>query len=176
MTLLYTAFGAAFEQPIDVSWRALLLHPITLEFVFGMLAARAVLSAARWPLWASIAVAVVALLCFMLDGMQRVHSPLLGLAIAGALVGWCGPNGAAGCASARPRCCSAMRRTPSTVHMPLMSLVARTTRRFGPLATWPVNLLLSVSAALLLGVVYHLCYERIALRHARRVLERRVVQ
>lgn len=62
------------------------------------------------------------------------------------------------------------------VHMPLVSLVARTTRRLGPLATWPVNLLLSVSAALLLGVVYHLCYERIALRHARRLLARRVVQ
>ncbi|CAD7716742.1 hypothetical protein LMG31886_22780 [Xanthomonas hydrangeae] len=177
MTLLYTAFGAAFEQPIDVSWRALLLHPITLEFVFGMLAARAVLSAARWPLWASIAVAVVALLCFMLDGMQRVHSPLLGLAIAGALVGlvraewrgWLriGPT---------PLLLGNASYAIYLVHMPLMSLVARTTRRFGPLATWPVNLLLSVSAALLLGVVYHLCYERIALRHARRVLERRVVQ
>ncbi|MFB9040046.1 acyltransferase family protein [Xanthomonas arboricola] len=63
------------------------------------------------------------------------------------------------------------------VHMPLMSLVARTTRRMGTtLSTWPVNLLLSVSAALLLGVNYHLCYERIALRHARRVLARRVIR
>lgn len=59
----------------------------------------------------------------------------------------------------------------------LMSLVARTTRRMGTtLATWPVNLLLSVSAALLLGVNYHLCYERIALRHAHRVLARRVIR
>lgn len=173
VTLLYAAVGAPFAQPVDLSWRALLLHPITLEFVFGMLAARAVLSTAPWTVWVSSAVAVVALMCFVIDGMQRVHS----LAIAGALVGL-----------VRAEWRGWLRIGPILlllgnasyaiylVHMPLMSLVARTTRRLGPLATWPVNLLLSVSAALLLGVVYHLCYERIALQHARRLLARRVVQ
>ncbi|NJC01705.1 peptidoglycan/LPS O-acetylase OafA/YrhL [Xanthomonas sp. 3272] len=177
VTLLYAALGAPFAQPVEVSWRALLLHPITLEFVFGMLAARAVLSAAAWTLWVSAAVAFVASACFVLDGMQRVHSPLFGLAIAGAVVGL-----------VRAEWRGWLRIGPVLlllgnasyaiylVHMPLMSLVARTTRRMGPLATWPVNLLLSVSAALLLGVIYHLCYERIALRNARRVLARRVIR
>ncbi|MFB9117032.1 acyltransferase family protein [Xanthomonas arboricola pv. corylina] len=163
---------------MEVSWRALLLHPIALEFVFGMLAARAVLSAAAWTLWVSAAVAVVASTCFVFDGMQRVHSPLFGLAIAGAVVGL-----------VRAEWRGWLRIGPVLlllgntsyaiylVHMPLMSLVARTTRRMGTtLSTWPVNLLLSVSAALLLGVNYHLCYERIALRHARRVLARRVIR
>ncbi|NIK37855.1 peptidoglycan/LPS O-acetylase OafA/YrhL [Xanthomonas arboricola] len=171
LTLLHAAVGAPFAQPVELSWRASLLHPITLEFVFGMLAARAVLSAAPWMVWVSHAVAVVASACFVLDGMQRVHSPLFGLAIAGAVVGL-----------VRAEWRGWLRIGPVLlllgnasyaiylVHMPLMSLVARTTRRMGPLATWPVNLLLSVGAALLLGVLYHLCYERIALRHARRVL------
>ncbi|SYZ56323.1 acyltransferase [Xanthomonas arboricola pv. juglandis] len=171
LTLLHAAVGAPFAQPVELSWRALLLHPITLEFVFGMLAARAVLSAAPWMVWVSHAVAVVASACFVLDGMQRVHSPLFGLALAGAVVGL-----------VRAEWRGWLRIGPVLlllgnasyaiylVHMPLMSLVARTTRRMGPLATWPVNLLLSVGAALLLGVLYHLCYERIALRHARRVL------
>ncbi|PPU07934.1 acyltransferase family protein [Xanthomonas arboricola] len=173
VTLLHAALGAPFAQPVEVSWRALLLHPITLEFVFGMLASRAVLSAAPWSAWVGGAVALIASASFVLDGMQRVHSPLFGLAIAGALTclvraewrGWLriGPTllllGDASYAI-------------YLVHMPLMSLVARTTRRMGPLATWPVNLLLSVGAALSLGVVYHLCYERIALRQARRALAR----
>ncbi|NIJ91480.1 peptidoglycan/LPS O-acetylase OafA/YrhL [Xanthomonas campestris] len=171
LTLLHAAVGAPFAQPVELSWRASLLHPITLEFVFGMLAARAVLSAAPWMVWVSHAVAVVASTCFVLDGMQRVHSPLFGLALAGAVVGL-----------VRAEWRGWLRIGPVLlllgnasyaiylVHMPLMSLVARTTRRMGPLATWPVNLLLSVGAALLLGVLYHLCYERIALRHARRLL------
>ncbi|MFP7213928.1 acyltransferase family protein [Xanthomonas hortorum pv. gardneri] len=111
------------------------------------------------------------------SGPATSNSPLLGLAIAGTLVGL-----------VRAEWRGWLRIGPILlllgnasyaiylVHMPLVSLVARTTRRLGPLATWPVNLLLSVSAALLLGVVYHLCYERIALRHARRLLARRVVQ
>ncbi|MBB5737778.1 peptidoglycan/LPS O-acetylase OafA/YrhL [Xanthomonas campestris] len=177
VTLLHAALGAPFAQPVEVSWRALLLHPITLEFVFGMLAARAVLSAAPWSAWVGGVVALIASASFVLDGMQRVHSPLFGLAIAGALTclvraewrGWLriGPTllllGDASYAI-------------YLVHMPLMSLVARTTRRMGPLATWPVNLLLSVGAALSLGVVYHLCYERIALRQARRALARRTTR
>ncbi|WP_258078666.1 acyltransferase family protein [Xanthomonas arboricola] len=177
VTLLYAALGSPFAQPVEVSWRALLLHPITLEFVFGMLAARAVLSAAAWMLWVSAAVAVVASACFVLDGMQRAHSPLFGLAIAGAVVGlvrveW------RGWLRIGPVLLSLGNASYAIylVHMPLMSLVARTTRRLGPLATWPVNLLLSVSAALVLGVIYHLCYERIALRYARRVLARRVIR
>ncbi|MBB3805029.1 peptidoglycan/LPS O-acetylase OafA/YrhL [Xanthomonas arboricola] len=174
LVALHHVAGAPFEQPVDLSWRALLLHPITLEFVFGLLAARATLGTARWPVWAGGAIAVVALWCFVGSGLQRAYSPLFGLAVAGALVvlvraewrGWLRVGPALlllGNAS----------YAIYLVHMPLMSLVARATRRLGALASWPVNLLLSVAAALLLGVAYHLLYERVALRWAKRVLARR---
>ncbi|MEB2230840.1 acyltransferase [Xanthomonas campestris pv. campestris] len=168
------AWAAPFEQPIDLSWRALLLHPITLEFVFGMLAARAVLSTARWPLLVCALLAPLALLCFVLGGLQRAHSPLLGLAIAAALVGLVRAEWR-GWIQVGPALVLLGNASYAIylVHMPLMSVVARATRRLGPAATWQVNLLLSAAAAIALGVAYHLYYERPALRHARRLLSRR---
>lgn len=165
--------GGPFEAPVDLSVTAVFLHPINLEFVFGMLAAHAILKPSprcNCGFWTG---AVLALCAFLLAGGERENSWLFGLSLACLLVPLVRAERAGrlwipGIAVALGNASYAIY----LVHLPLMSLVARFNARIDPLDHWETNILIGLFTAAVAGLAYHQAIEKPLLRFGKRWMQR----
>lgn len=172
LILASAAWNVSEFDTVPIAWS--LLAPINLDFVFGMLAARAVLRltprGALLCLGAGLAALVAAFAVSSPDatGLDRLpHGIALAAIVAGAvrleLAGMIrAPLYLVGLGNAS--------YAIYLVHNPVASLVARLAARLGILAAWPLCLLICIAGGVVAGIVYHLAFERPALDLTRRRL------
>jgi peptidoglycan/LPS O-acetylase OafA/YrhL len=155
--------GPELDRPMTF-----LFHPINLEFIFGMVAARvAVQGGIGNRLLAALSLS--ALLIFILLGGKRDQSVVFGLAVAFALV-----------PLVRMELAGKLRAGPGLVffggasyalyliHDPLISLTSRVAARVPGLDTWVGAVALGVGCSAAAAAAYHVGFERPALARARR--------
>ena len=155
--------GLGFERP----WR-FLLHPINLEFIFGVAAAALHLSGRRLAPPVTLAGIALPLLLFVWLGAPPAASFLFGLAIAFALPPICRLEADGRLTVGPPLLLlGAASYALYLVHDPLISLV---TRLAGPLPSvgWLPAMLALAALSVAASLAYHLLWERPVLRLAAR--------
>jgi exopolysaccharide production protein ExoZ len=173
MLLWLSAIVLAFLLAPDLGRTLqIVLAPINVEFMLGMLAAHLAMQNRRLPLRWLVPAVLLPVLAFWALGLQREHSPLIGLAIACALPSLChweerrvirvGPTmillGAASYAI-------------YLVHPPLLAIGSRLLAWAGFESYW-IAMAVLVPAATLAGLIYHLSIETPALAFVRRFRRR----
>lgn len=157
--------GGELQRPL-----AFFLHPLNLEFMFGILAARAAFQS-----WASIRVmlglSLAAFAAFLLAGAEKQNSVLFGLAIALALVPLVRLE-----LAGRLRANSVLLFFGGAsyalylIHDPLIALTTRIAARVELLDHWAGAVLLGTACSAAAAALYHVVLEQPALAVIRRRL------
>jgi len=157
-------FGS-FGSPPPLSIASIFFNPINLEFVFGILAAWAVINGQPKSNLVFLLGGLMCFAAFVADGGQRDHSWMLGLGLAILLVPVVRAEQAG---RIRVSMFSVLLGNASyaiyLIHPPLVSAVARVVGRIGPIDSWKVSVLASVFTAVTAGLAYHLIFEKPILR------------
>lgn len=148
------------------------LNPINLEFSFGVFAAWLVTTGRlRTSLLLPLALGAAAILAFFAAG-DRLHSAIFGLGIAALLVPLVHAELAA---KVRVPAFLVLLGNASyaiyLVHNPLLSVLMRIAAKVQ--MDWASGLAFGFVASAVIGLVYHLCYEKPALKLARRLVRGR---
>jgi peptidoglycan/LPS O-acetylase OafA/YrhL len=163
LIILASFDGMAFQRP----WR-FLLHPINLEFLFGVAAAHAFIHGIRVPALVTAAGILLPLAAFAALGADIRFSFLFGLAIAFGLlpVVRLEARGAFRVGAGLVLLGNASYAL-YLVHNPLLSVLARLLAPLG-VTSWSLAVLLLVPAVTILALAYHLLWERPAMAWATR--------
>lgn len=164
-------FGEPFAAPIDLSALSVLLNPINLEFVFGMYAAWLAKRMRSGYGGIPLAIFAVCIGVFIVEGLPRERSYIVGLGLACLVVVLVRSEWAGTIRVARPMVLLGdASYAIYLLHLPLMSVLARVNGHIDALAYWPVSIVLGLSASAVIGLAFYRLYERPALRLARRYL------
>ncbi|HWT13313.1 MAG TPA: acyltransferase [Allosphingosinicella sp.] len=167
--LAWQLFGTPLEPPPTSSVAAVLLHPINLEFLFGMLAAWAVIQGRLDRPLAMCALGALFLAAFLAVGAPKAYSVLFGLGLAffipvlvrmeqsGRLrvAGWLLVLGEASYAL-------------YLIHNPLISTTSRAVAAVAP--HWLAGMATAVIASVAASLAYYFVYERPARRRVAALL------